>query len=155
MLTSCTNAIILTVNGDEHMLVVEPNELLINVLRNELGLTGSKYGCGTGQCGACTVLIDGEPAGAVLRVPGSGDHRGNLHVGATARATTLTPREREICQRIGPALRAEGMLFVGIDVIGDYLTEINVTSPTGLQEINRFDGVSLEQGVWDAIEARL
>jgi aerobic carbon-monoxide dehydrogenase small subunit len=62
MLTSCTNAIILTVNGDEHMLVVEPNELLINVLRNELGLTGSKYGCGTGQCGACTVLIGGEPA---------------------------------------------------------------------------------------------
>ena len=66
MLTSCTNAIILTVNGDEHMLVVEPNELLINVLRNELGLTGSKYGCGTGQCGACTVLIDGEPALACI-----------------------------------------------------------------------------------------
>jgi carbon-monoxide dehydrogenase small subunit len=66
MLRSCTNAVILTVNGDEHMLVVEPNELLINVLRNELGLTGSKYGCGTGQCGACTVLIDGEPALACL-----------------------------------------------------------------------------------------
>ena len=66
MLTSCTDAIILTVNGDEHMLVVEPNELLINVLRNELGLTGSKYGCGTGQCGACTVLINGEPALACI-----------------------------------------------------------------------------------------
>ena len=62
MLTTCTNAIVMTVNGDEHMLVVEPADLLINVLRNELGLTGSKYGCGTGQCGACTVLIDGEPA---------------------------------------------------------------------------------------------
>ena len=62
MLRSCTSAVILTVNGDEHMLVVEPNELLVNVLRNELGLTGTKYGCGTGQCGACTVLIDGEPA---------------------------------------------------------------------------------------------
>jgi aerobic carbon-monoxide dehydrogenase small subunit len=62
MLTSCTNAIVITVNGEEHMLVVEPSDLLINVLRNELGLTGSKYGCGTGQCGACTVLIDGEPA---------------------------------------------------------------------------------------------
>ena len=61
MLTTCTNAIVLTVNGEDHMLVVEPNELLINVLRNELGLTGAKYGCGTGQCGACTVLIDGEP----------------------------------------------------------------------------------------------
>jgi carbon-monoxide dehydrogenase small subunit len=66
MLTSCTDAVVLRVNGDEHMLVVEPNELLINVLRNELGLTGSKYGCGTGQCGACTVLIDGEPALACL-----------------------------------------------------------------------------------------
>ena len=61
MLTSCTNAIVINVNGDEHMLVVEPGDLLINVLRNDLGLTGSKYGCGTGQCGACTVLIDGEP----------------------------------------------------------------------------------------------
>jgi len=61
MLTSCSNAIVLTVNGEDHMLVVEPNELLINVLRNELGLTGAKYGCGTGQCGACTVLVDGEP----------------------------------------------------------------------------------------------
>lgn len=96
------------------------------------------------------ILIDGEPAGGVLRVPGSGDHRGNLHVGATARATTLTPREREICQRIGPALRAEGMLFVGIDVIGGFLTEINVTSPTGLQEINAFDGVVLEARLLDA-----
>jgi len=61
MLTTCSSAIVLTVNGEDHMLVVEPNELLINVLRNELGLTGAKYGCGTGQCGACTVLVDGEP----------------------------------------------------------------------------------------------
>lgn len=100
------------------------------------------------------ILIDGAPAGAVLRVPGAGDHRGNLHVGATARATTLTLREREICARIGPILREEGMLFVGIDVIGPYLTEINVTSPTGLHEINAFDGVVLEAQLLDAAQRR-
>jgi glutathione synthase len=87
-------------------------------------------------------------------VEGAGDHRGNLHVGATARATTLTPREREICARIGPSLREEGMLFVGIDVIGPYLTEINVTSPTGLHEINAFDGVVLEAQLLDAAQRR-
>jgi len=69
--------------------------------------------------------------------------------------TTLTAREREICAAIGPTLKEQGLLFVGIDVIGEYLTEINVTSPTGLQEINRLDGVQLETKVWDAIEARL
>ena len=68
---------------------------------------------------------------------------------------TLTAREREICAAIGPTLKKQGLVFVGIDVIGDYLTEINVTSPTGLQEINRFDGTTLEAKVWDAIEARL
>ncbi|GDX81343.1 glutathione synthetase [Deltaproteobacteria bacterium] len=100
------------------------------------------------------ILIDGEPAGAVLRVPGAADHRGNLHVGATAHATTLTEREREICARIGPILRAEGLLFVGIDVIGGWLTEINVTSPTGIHQINRFDGVKLEERLLDAAVAR-
>lgn len=100
------------------------------------------------------ILIDGEPAGAVLRVPGSSDHRGNLHVGATAHATTLTEREREICARIGPILRAEGLLFVGIDVIGGWLTEINVTSPTGIHQINRFDGVKLEEQLLDAAVRR-
>ena len=100
------------------------------------------------------ILIDGEPAGAVSRVPGKADHRGNLHVGATAHATTLTAREREICARIGPYLKAEGLLFVGIDVIGEWLTEINVTSPTGLQQINRFDGVQLEERILDAAVAR-
>jgi glutathione synthase len=77
-----------------------------------------------------------------------------MHVGGKAEKTTLTPREREICERIGPELRARGLIFVGIDVIGQYLTEINVTSPTGLQEIARFDGVRLEGAIWDAIEAK-
>jgi glutathione synthase len=100
------------------------------------------------------VLIEGEPVGAVLRVPSAGEARANLHVGGRAVKSDLTPREREICAAIGPALREQGLVFVGIDVIGDYLTEINVTSPTGIQEINRLDGVCLETRVWDAIEAR-
>jgi glutathione synthase len=101
------------------------------------------------------ILIEGEPVGAVLRVPAKGEARANLHVGGTAVKSSLTAREREICAAIGPTLRQQGLLFVGIDVIGDYLTEINVTSPTGIQEINRLDGAKLESLVWDAIEARL
>jgi glutathione synthase len=101
------------------------------------------------------ILIEGEPVGGILRVPREGEVRANLHVGGTAMKTELSEREREICAVIGPALRERGLVFVGIDVIGDYLTEINVTSPTGLQEINRLDGVTLERRVWDAIEARL
>jgi glutathione synthase len=101
------------------------------------------------------ILIEGEPVGAVLRVPKTGEARANLHVGGTAQKATLSKRDREICAAIGPTLREEGLVFVGVDVIGDCLTEINVTSPTGIQEINRFDGVRLEAGVWDAIDARL
>ncbi len=96
------------------------------------------------------LLVDGEPVGAVLRVPGKADHRGNLHVGATAHATTLTPRELEICARIGPTLQAEALVFVGIDVIGGWLTEINVTSPTGIRQVNRFDGTLVEERILDA-----
>jgi glutathione synthase len=100
------------------------------------------------------ILVDGEPVGGVLRVPAAGEARANLHVGGKAVKTTLTRREHEICAAIGPALKQQGLIFVGIDVIGDYLTEINVTSPTGLQEINRFDEVKLEARIWDAIEAK-
>ena len=100
------------------------------------------------------ILVDGAPVGAVARVPAAGEARSNLHVGGKATKATLTQREREICTAIGPALQERGLIFVGIDVIGDYLTEINVTSPTGIQEINRLDGVKLETGLWDAIEKR-
>jgi glutathione synthase len=100
------------------------------------------------------ILIDGEAVGAINRVPPEGEARSNLHVGGVARKAGLSPRDREICEAIGPTLKARGLIFVGIDVIGDFLTEINVTSPTGLQEINRFDGVTLERRVWDAIERR-
>jgi glutathione synthase len=101
------------------------------------------------------ILIDGEAAGAVNRVPPQGEARANLHVGGRAEKADLTAREMEICEAIGPTLQEKGMVFVGIDVIGDYLTEINVTSPTGIQEINRFDGVKLEERIWEKIEARV
>ncbi len=101
------------------------------------------------------ILVDGKPAGAINRVPAAGEARSNMHVGGRPEKTALTKREQEICDIIGPALRERGLIFVGIDVIGDYLTEINVTSPTGLQEINRFNGTILEAEIWDAIERRL
>jgi len=101
------------------------------------------------------ILIDGEPAGAINRIPQAGEARSNMHAGGKPVRSALTAREHQICAAIGPELKRRGLIFVGIDVIGDYLTEINVTSPTGLQEINRFDGVKLEAKIWDAIEARL
>ena len=101
------------------------------------------------------ILIDGEPKGAINRVPPDGEARSNMHAGGRPEPCTLNKRDLEICAAIGPDLRQRGLIFAGIDVIGGYLTEINVTSPTGLQEIRRFDGVALEQDIWDAIEARL
>jgi glutathione synthase len=101
------------------------------------------------------ILIDGVAAGAINRIPPPGEARSNMHVGGRPVKAELSARDREICAAIGPTLKDQGMIFVGIDVIGDYLTEINVTSPTGLQEIDRFDGTSLASGIWDAIEARL
>ena len=100
------------------------------------------------------ILVEGEPVGSINRVPAQGEARSNMHVGGKAEKWELTPREREICEAIGPELKARGLIFVGIDVIGDYLTEINVTSPTGIQEIDRFDNANLSALVWDAIEAR-
>ncbi|MCQ8277800.1 glutathione synthase [Acetobacteraceae bacterium KSS8] len=101
------------------------------------------------------ILADGEPIGAVNRVPAEGEARSNMHVGGQPAQSTLTPREVEICRRIGPMLRERGLIFVGIDVIGDWLTEINVTSPTGLQEIDRFDGINSASLIWTRIERRL
>jgi glutathione synthase len=101
------------------------------------------------------ILVDGKARGAVSRIPKAGEARANLHVGARPVKAQLTERDREICAAIGPVLEQRGLVFVGIDVIGGMLTEINVTSPTGIQEINRFDGVALEADIWDAIERRL
>ena len=101
------------------------------------------------------ILVDGVAMGAINRVPAAGEARSNMHVGGRPEPTKLTEREREICAAIGPELKKRGMIFVGIDVIGGLLTEINVTSPTGLQEIARFDGVHLEKAIWDAIEQKV
>ncbi len=101
------------------------------------------------------ILIDGEPVGAINRVPAAGEARSNMHVGGRPEQIGLTQRDLEICAAIGPTLKEQGLIFVGIDVIGDYLTEINVTSPTGLQEIARFDGVNLASRIWDVIETKV
>jgi glutathione synthase len=100
------------------------------------------------------ILVDGEAAGAINRVPQPGETRSNMHVGGRAEPATLTKRDLEICAAIGPTLRDHGQILVGIDVIGDKLTEINVTSPTGLQELERFDGVNVAARIWDVVEAR-
>ena len=101
------------------------------------------------------ILVDGEVAGAINRVPAEGETRSNLHVGGTARPTDLTAREREICDRLGPELKKRGLIFTGIDVIGDFLTEINVTSPTGIRQVKAFGGNDIAAMIWDAVEARL
>ena len=102
------------------------------------------------------VLVDGEVAGAINRRPGEGEFRSNLAQGGYAEATTLTPREEEICAALGPALKERGLIFVGIDVIGGkWLTEINVTSPTGIRSIDKFNGTDTPGLIWDAIERRV
>jgi glutathione synthase len=99
------------------------------------------------------ILVDGEPMGAINRVTEKGQIRSNLAVGGKAEPVELTARDREICAAIGPELKARGLLFVGIDVIGDFLTEINVTSPTGAVALKRFTGVDAAEALWTRIEA--
>ena len=101
------------------------------------------------------ILVDGEPVGGINRVPAKGETRSNMHVGGRPEPTELTERELEICKIIGPRLKEKGQVFVGIDVIGGWLTEINVTSPTGIQELERFDDVNIAAKVWEAIERRV
>jgi len=100
------------------------------------------------------ILVDGEPVGAINRVPMAGETRSNMHAGGRPEQVGLTARDLEICAAIGPTLRNSGQIFVGIDVIGDYLTEINVTSPTGIQELERFDGINAAERIWQVIEAK-
>ncbi len=101
------------------------------------------------------ILVDGEVVGAVNRVPAADETRSNMHVGGQARPTDLTPRDREICSRLGPELKRRGLLFTGIDVIGPYLTEINVTSPTGIRQVKNFGGPDIAALIWDAIERKV
>jgi len=101
------------------------------------------------------ILVDGEAVGAINRIPAKGETRSNMHVGGRPEKVGLTDRDLEICAAIGPLLKEKGQVFVGIDVIGEYLTEINVTSPTGIQELERFDGENIAGKIWEAIEGRL
>ena len=101
------------------------------------------------------ILVDGSAVGAINRIPAAGEARSNMHVGGRPVPCEMSRRDHEICEIIGPTLRERDLIFVGIDVIGDYLTEINVTSPTGIQELGRFDRINVEAMIWDAIEGRL
>jgi glutathione synthase len=147
-------------NGGAGVFHLRPDDSNLNALvemfteRSREPLVVQRYVPEVRQGDKRIILVDGVPLGAINRVPAKGESRSNMHVGGKAEKTALTAREREICERIGPELKARGMIFVGIDVIGDYLTEINVTSPTGLQEVARFDGVDLAAAVWEAIEAK-
>jgi glutathione synthase len=100
------------------------------------------------------ILVDGEPVAGLNRVPADGEARSNMHAGGRPELSELTAREHEICAAIGPALKERDLIFVGIDVIGGYLTEINVTSPTGIREVKRFGGPDIAVLIWDAIEKR-
>jgi glutathione synthase len=147
-------------NGGAGVFHLKPDDSNLNALiemfteRSREPLVVQKYVPDVRKGDKRIILVDGIAMGAINRVPAAGEARSNMHVGGRPEQTTLTDREQEICTRIGPALKERGMIFVGIDVIGGYLTEINVTSPTGLQEIARFDGVHLERAIWGAIEAR-
>ena len=100
------------------------------------------------------ILVEGKPVGAINRIPAEGETRSNMHVGGRPEKVNLSERDIEICEAIGPLLREKGQIFVGIDIIGDYLTEINLTSPTGIQELERFDDINVAAMVWTAIEDR-
>jgi glutathione synthase len=100
------------------------------------------------------ILVDGKVAGAINRIPAEHDNRSNMHVGGVAVPTTLTKREHEICEAIGPELKKRGLIFTGIDVIGDYMTEINVTSPTGIRQVKRFGGADIAELIMDVVEAK-
>jgi glutathione synthase len=101
------------------------------------------------------ILVDGKAVGAINRIPALHDHRSNMHVGGKAAPTHITRREQEICEAIGPELKKRGLLFTGIDVIGDVMTEINVTSPTGIRQVKAFGGADIAALIWDAIESHL
>jgi glutathione synthase len=148
-------------NGGAGVFRIKPDDenlaslLEMHFARSREPLMFQRYEPAVRQGDKRIILVDGEPMGAVNRVPAAGEARSNMHVGGRPEKCELSARDREICAAIGPTLRDQGMIFVGIDVIGDWLTEINVTSPTGIQEIDRFDGVNIEAAIWNRIEAKV
>src|SRR5580698_662140 len=147
-------------NGGAGVFRIKPDDenlaslLEMHFLRSREPLMVQRYEPAVRKGDKRIILIDGEPAGAINRVPADGEARSNMHVGGRAEKSGLTARDREICAAIGPTLREKGLIFVGIDVIGDYLTEINVTSPTGLRAVKNLGGPDIAALIWDAIEAK-
>jgi len=147
-------------NGGAGVFRLDPGDRNLNALHelfcgiNREPLIAQKFLSDVSAGDKRIILVDGDPVGAINRVPATGETRSNMHVGGRAEKIGLTDRDREICAAIGPLLRERGQIFVGIDVIGGWLTEINVTSPTGIQELERFDGINVAAMIWEAIEAR-
>jgi glutathione synthase len=147
-------------NGGAGVFRLDPNDRNLSSLHelfvgiNNEPLIAQKFLPDVSKGDKRVILVNGEAVGAINRVPKAGETRSNMHVGGRPEKVALTERDLEICARIGPLLREKGQIFVGIDVIGDYLTEINVTSPTGIQELERFDGTNTAALLWDVIEAK-
>jgi glutathione synthase len=147
-------------NGGAGVFRLDPNDRNLASLHelfsgiNREPLIAQKYVPAVTKGDKRIILVNGDPVGAINRVPADGETRSNMHVGGRPEKVGLTDRDREICAAIGPTLRDKGQIFVGIDVIGDWLTEINVTSPTGIQELERFDGTNTAALIWDVIEAK-
>ena len=148
-------------NGGAGVFRLDPNDRNLNSLHelftsfNREPLIAQKFLPDVSAGDKRVILVDGEPVGAINRVPAAGETRSNMHVGGRPEKVALNDRDQEICAAIGPLLKEKGQILVGIDVIGDYLTEINVTSPTGIQELERFDGINVAGKIWEAIERRL
>jgi glutathione synthase len=148
-------------NGGVGVFRIRPEDENLNTIMEFFGafvrepLVVQRYEPKVRQGDKRIILVDGEPVGAINRVPAAGEARSNMHVGGRPEKTVLTARDKEICSRIGPELKRRGLVFTGIDVIGDYLTEINVTSPTGIWEVRRLEGVDVAALIWNAIEKRI
>jgi len=148
-------------NGGAAVFRISPGDTNLNALVELFGIVFKepmmvqRYEPAVRQGDKRIILVDGEFAGALNRVPAADETRSNMHVGGTPHLSELTEREKEICARLGPELKRRGLIFVGIDVIGDYITEINVTSPTGIREIKRFGGGDIAMMIWDAIERKV
>lgn len=148
-------------NGGEGVFRMKPDDGNFNALLELFALTyhepmiAQKFVPAVSQGDKRIILLDGEAVGAINRVPAKGETRSNMHVGGRAEAVEMNARDQEICDAIGPALKERGLVFAGIDVIGDYLTEINVTSPTGVQEVRKFGGADISALLWDWVEGRL
>jgi glutathione synthase len=148
--------------GGQSIFVVALGDLNTNVVLETLTGNGSRFTIAQQYIPEITsgdkriILIDGEPIDyALARIPAPGENRGNMVVGATTEGRELTERDRWICSQVGPVLRSKGVIFAGLDVIGDYLTEINVTSPTGIRELDKAFGLNIAADLFNAIETRL